>query len=151
MQINAKKARHPAIIYLGEYGAKKKRIDALKEELANIRDNATNATVRADADRVTGSKARDSMANHAVQAVDVERRRDIMIAQLQECLDLRLWLIEQMEIEEEKLVLTYRYINCMPWKDIRRKMHYGETAAFELHGRALQSFWKVYQMYKNNE
>lgn len=150
MQTTARKARHPAIIYLGEYYAKQKRIDALKEELENIRDIATNAAVRADADRVSGSKARDSMANHAVRAVDVERRLDATIAHLQECLDMRLFLIEQMENEDEKLVLTYRYINCMPWEAVQRKMHYGATATFELHGRALQSFWKVYQMSQNN-
>lgn len=150
MQTTARKPRHPAIIYLGEYYAKQKRIDALKEELENIRDIATNVTVRADADRVSGSKARDSMANHAVRAVDVERRLDTTIAHLQECLDMRLWLIEQMEDEDEKLVLTYRYINCMPWEAVQRKMHYGATATFELHGRALQSFWKVYQMTQNH-
>lgn len=156
MQINAKKPRHPAIIYLNEYRAKQKRIEALKEELDNIRELTTNVSVRADADRVTGSRARDSMANHAVNAVDVQKRLDATILHLQDCLNMRLFLIEQIdtgdaqEDENEKLVLTYRYINCMPWKDIRRKMHYGATATFELHGRALQSFWKVYQMSQNN-
>ena len=83
MQFSAKKPRHPAIIYLGEYRAKQKRIEALREELENIRELASNVTVRADADRVTGSKARDSMANHAIRAVDVERRLDVTIAHLQ--------------------------------------------------------------------
>lgn len=150
MQINAKKPRHPAIIYLGEYRAKQKRIAALKEELENIREMATNVSVRADADRVTGSKARDTLANHAVHAVDVQRRLDTTILHLQECLDMRLFLIEQMEEEDEKLVLTYRYINCLPWEQVQYKMHYGATAVFELHGRALQSFWKVYQMMQKN-
>lgn len=156
MQKNARKARHPAIIYLGEYSAKQKRIAALKEELENIREMATNVSVRADADRVSGSKARDTLANHAVHAVDVQRRLDTTILYLQECLDMRLFLIEQIdtgdvqEDENEKLVLTYRYINCLPWEQIQYKMHYGATAVFELHGRALQSFWKVYQMMKNN-
>lgn len=156
MQINAKKPRHPAIIYLGEYRAKQKRIAALKEELENIREMATNVSVRADADRVTGSKERDTLANHAVHAVDVQRRLDTTILHLQECLDMRLFLIEQIdtgdaqEDENEKLVLTYRYINCLPWEQIQYKMHYGATAVFELHGRALQSFWKVYQMMQKN-
>lgn len=156
MQTNTRKARHPAIIYLSEYRAKQKRITALKEELENIREMAINASVRADADRVSGSKARDTMANHAVHAVDVQRRLDTTILHLQECLDMRLFLIEQIdtgdaqEDENEKLVLTYRYINCLPWEQIQYKMHYGATAVFELHGRALQSFWKVYQLLQKN-
>lgn len=150
MQINAKKPRHPAIIYLGEYRAKQKRIAALKEELENIRELATNVSVRADADRVTGSKARDTLANHAVHAVDVQRRLDTTILHLQECLDMRLFLIEQMDVEEEKLVLTYRYINCLPWEAIQHKLSYGPTATYELHGRALQTFWRTYQYWSQN-
>lgn len=151
MQNNNRKSRHPAIIYLGEYRYKLQRIRALKDELANIREIATNTAVRADADRVSGTKARDLLANHAVRAVDVERRLETTIANLQECLDMRLFLIEQMDSEEEKLVLTYRYINCMMWEDIQRKMHYGPTAAYELHGRALQSFWGMYQLHQKAE
>lgn len=150
MQISARKPRHPASIYLSEYRDSQKRIAALKEELENIRDIASNVSVRADADRVAGSKARDSMANHAIHAVDVERRLETAIAHLQDWLNRCLFLIEQMENEDEKLVLTYRYINGMRWEDIQRKMHYGATTTFALHGRALQSFWKVYQMSQNN-
>lgn len=39
---------------------------------------------------------------------------------------------------------------CLPWEAIQHKMHYGATATYELHGRAFQSFWKVYQMMQNN-
>lgn len=156
MQTTARKARHPASIYLGEYRAKKLQIEELKDKLAKIREDATNISVRADYDKVSGSKARDSMANHAVRAVDVESRLNIMIAHLQECLDLRLWLIDQIdagddvETEYEKLVLICRYVNCLPWEQIQKKLNYGATATFELHGRALQSFWKVYQMMQKN-
>lgn len=151
MQITERKPRHPARIYLGEYFAMQKRISALKEELENIRELATNVSVCADADRVTGSRARDTLANHAVHAVDVQRRLASTIAHLQECLDMRLFLIEQMDNEEEKLVLTYRYINCLPWEAIQHRMHYGATATYELHGRALQHFWKIYQLAQRAE
>lgn len=156
MQTTNRKARHPAIIYLGEYRAKQLRIAALRDELVNIREIATNVSVRADSDKVTGSKARDSMANHAVRAVDVERRLAMMISHLQECLDLRLWLISQMdagnaeETEYQQLVLTYRYINCLPWESVQHKLNYGPTATYELHGRALQTFWKTYQYWSQN-
>lgn len=149
MQMNTRRPRHPAIIYLGEYKAIKQRISCLQNELDDIRENATRATSRITAERISGTPMKDGMANAAVRAVDVERRMEILIEHQRECLDMRLFLIEQMENESEKLVLTLRYVRCLRWDEISRQMHYGQTATYELHGRALQSFWKVYQ--KNNK
>lgn len=146
MQISNRKApRHPAIIYLGEYKAIKQRISALQNELDDIRENATRATSRITAERISGTGKKDGMANAAIRAVDVERRLENLIDHQRDCLDMRLFLIEQMDNESEKLVLTLRYIRCMRWEDIAREIHYGLTATYELHGRALQNFWKVYQ------
>lgn len=146
MQINPRKApRHPAIIYLGEYRSIKQRISALQSELEDIRENATRATSRITTERISGTGKKDGMANAAIRAVDVERRLETLIDHQRDCLDMRLFLIEQMDNESEKLVLTLRYIRCMRWEDIAREIHYGLTATYELHGRALQNFWKVYQ------
>lgn len=146
MQINPRKApRHPAIIYLGEYRSIKQRISALQSELEDIRENATRATSRITAERISGTGKKDGMANAAIRAVDVERRLETLIDHQRDCLDMRLFLIEQMDNESEKLVLTLRYIRCMRWEDIAREIHYGLTATYELHGRALQNFWRVYQ------
>ena len=146
MQINPRKVpRHPAIIYLGEYRSIKQRISALQSELEDIRENATRATSRITAERISGTGKKDGMANAAIRAVDVERRLKTLIDHQRDCLDMRLFLIEQMDNESEKLVLTLRYIRCMRWEDISREIHYGLTATYELHGRALQNFWRVYQ------
>ncbi len=51
--------------------------------------------------------------------------------------------IETLADEDEKDILTYRYINLMRWEGengICKKMGISERGAYRLHGRALQHF-----------
>ena len=45
--------------------------------------------------------------------------------------------IKQLENEDERDVLFYRYIKGMEWWEIARTMDYSESWIYELHGRAL--------------
>lgn len=139
-----RKSNHPAKVYLRQYGAMKLRRDDLKEELMMIRQNATRATSRYTAERMSGTGRHDGMANAAVRAVEVEQKLQRVIGNIEEALEFRVWLIEQMQDEWEKTILTERYINGRDWDEIQDRMHYSRTSMFELHGRALQSFWKIY-------
>ena len=47
--------------------------------------------------------------------------------------------INQLEVEDERDVLFYRYIKGMEWWEIARTMDYSESWIYELHGRALQN------------
>lgn len=140
-----RKPRHPASVYLRRYTALKLQRDDLKEELAEIRRSATRATSRLTAERVSGTSRRDSMANAAVKAVEVEQRLDRIIANLEEALDARLFILEQMPDEWEKAILVKRYIKGMSWKEIQRCIPFGQTGMYKLHGMALEHFWKIYR------
>lgn len=48
--------------------------------------------------------------------------------------------IEELEDEEERQVLLYRYIHLMRWEDVADAMHVSLRSAFNLHGRALAHF-----------
>lgn len=48
--------------------------------------------------------------------------------------------IEQMESEDEKDVLMYRYIHLMKWEDIAVKMNYSWQHLHKIHARALRDF-----------
>lgn len=48
--------------------------------------------------------------------------------------------IEQMESEDEKDVLMYRYIRLMKWEDIAVKMNYSWQHLHKIHARALRDF-----------
>lgn len=139
-----KKPKHPAMIYLNRYVAMKMRRDDLKEELLMIRQNATRATSRYTAERMSGTGKKDGMANAAVKAVEVEERLARAISNIEEALNIRLFLIEQLSDEWEKTILTERYINGREWGDILKRVPFERTAMFEIHGRALQHFWEIY-------
>lgn len=146
-----RKPKHPAIVYLRQYAAMKLRRDDLKEELLSIRENATRATSRYTAERMSGTGKKDGMANAAVRAVEVEQKVERCIRNIEEALAIRVWIIEQMQDEREKTLLTERYISGRSWEDIQNRLFLGRTAVFKLHGYALQHFWEIYLKNNKNE
>ncbi len=48
--------------------------------------------------------------------------------------------IERMGNEDEKDILTCRYIKLMKWYDICERMGYSRQQAYRVHGRALENF-----------
>ena len=144
-----RKPKHPAIVYLRQYAAMKLRRDDLKEELLSIRENATRATSRYTAERMSGTGKKDGMANAAVKAVEVEQKVERCIRNIEEALNIRVWLIEQMKDEWEKTILTERYINGRGWDEIQKRFPFERASIFRLHGRALEHFWEIYK--QNNK
>ncbi len=139
-----RKPKHPAILYLRKYAAMKLRVDDLREELIMIRENATRATSRMTAERVSGTPMKDGMANAAIKAVEVERKLAKTILAIEEGLDHRVWVIEQMEDEWEKTILTDRYIKGIGWDEILTRIPFERSAMFKLHGNALNHFWEIH-------
>lgn len=144
------KPKHPAIIYLRQYAYLKLRRDDLRDELRQIRENATRATSRMTAERVSGTSARDSMANAAVKAVGVEKRLETTIRNLEEALNMRVWLIEQMKDEREKTLLTEMYISKRSVEEIQSRMFISRATLWRIHGYALQHFWEIYTRQNEN-
>ena len=48
------------------------------------------------------------------------------------------WRIQQLENEDERDVLFYRYIKGMSWWEIASAMDFSQSWIYELHGRALE-------------
>jgi hypothetical protein len=120
-----------------EYLTLRKRRDALLEELDRLREANQRATSRLTATRLSGTGGHASFADGAIRVVDGEASLRHIIEHIDECLDARLAVIEQLPDERQKLVLTYRYINGCGWDEIMNVMHYQERQVFEHHGRAL--------------
>lgn len=57
----------------------------------------------------------------------------------------RLRLLELMQDPTESLVLRMRYIEDESWVKISLAIHYGETRTYEIHQKALDNFWGIYQ------
>lgn len=146
----APKAPHPAKVYLRQYADMKLRRDDLRDELQSIRENATRATSRLTAERVSGTSARDGMANAVIRAMEAEKRLESMILHITEALEMRARVIEMMEDEDEKTLLTERYIAGRSWEEIQSRLFLGRTAAFKLHGHALNHFWEKFSLLNEN-
>jgi hypothetical protein len=151
MQEKQKKQTHPAKVYLSAYPAMKKRLEDLKEELEYIRETATRATSKLTAERVSGTSMKDGMANAVIKGIETEERLQRTINNLSEALTVRLMLIEELEDEWEKLILTERYINGKGWNQINKRIPYEQTRVFEIHGHALNNFWTIFQKNKRAE
>lgn len=151
MQEKQKKQTHPAKVYLSAYPAMKKRLEDLKEELEYIRETATRATSKLTAERVSGTSMKDGMANAVIKGIETEERLQRTINNLSEALTVRLMLIEELEDEWEKLILTERYINGRGWNQINKRIPYEQTRVFEIHGHALNNFWTIFQKHKRAE
>ena len=46
-------------------------------------------------------------------------------------------IIDMLDDYQERLVLSYRYIDCRPWLDIALAMNYDVRHIYRIHGRAL--------------
>lgn len=139
-----KKQQHPAKIYLKKYASMKLRYDDLQEELLLIRQKATRATSRMTAERVSGTTMKDGMANAAIKAVEAEKKLVRTVQALWLCLSHRVDVIEQMENEWERVILTERYIKGREWEEILPRIPYERSAMYKLHGKALNHFWEIH-------
>lgn len=136
---------HPAKVYLSAYTAIAARVDSLQEILSDLRSLATCAGVQPFHDRVQTSRKNDKTASTVVRIMEAENRIKAEIEHLAECLSMRLWLIEQMDDEREKLLLTLRYIQGMSFVQITMKMNYSESQVYAIHQDALNHFWEIHQ------
>ena len=92
---------------------------------------------------------KDGMANAVIKGIETEERLQRTINNLSEALTVRLMLIEEMEDEWEKLILTERYINGRSWNNIFRRIPYERAKVFIIHGEALEHFWGIYQKHQS--
>lgn len=139
------KTRHPASVYLSEYTEIRARIDSLQETLADLRSMAQRAAPQLFGDRVKTTRKTSRVEDSILRIEETERHILSSIEHLAECLDMRLWLIEQLDDEREKLLLTLRYIQGLSFTKISMKMNYGESQTYLIHQHALDNLWEIHQ------
>ncbi|AYW50808.1 DUF1492 domain-containing protein [Tetragenococcus halophilus] len=57
--------------------------------------------------------------------------------------------IDEVDDQLYRLILRERYINIKNWEQIEDQLHYSHRQIIRLHGEALESFRKVYNMAQN--
>lgn len=126
--------------YLMEYHALVERRNALTEELERFREATVRATGRLSPARPSGKPNGSGAREDAMlRVVDAEESLRRVIDHLGEALTVRLALIERLEDERQKTLLTLRYINGIGWEQIGYRMHYERTQVFAIHAGALEA------------
>ena len=124
------------IRYLSRYRRLNQRIDRLLEEQSRWRERALKITpTLSQAPGGGGNGSPIERPMDKVLEIDVEINREIDEMQIARK-EIRETL-NQLEDENLKLLMEYRYIDGMTWEQIAVKMHYGFQWVCKLHGRAL--------------
>ena len=124
------------IRYLSRYRRMSKRIDRLLEEQSRWRERALKITPvlsQTPGGGESGSPIERPMDK--VLEIDVEINREIDELQIVRQ-EIRA-AMNQLEDENLKLLMEYRYIDGLTWEQIAEKMDYSRQWVTSLHGTAL--------------
>ena len=124
--------------YLKGYECIIRQMKRHEERMKELRINRIIPTVIADG-MPHGQSNSDLSAYAAV--LDAEERKYIKCRYLRikKCKEIT-DKIERLENEDEKDVLTYRYIKLMKWEDIAVRMQYSWQYIHKIHASALKNF-----------
>lgn len=132
------KQENPAKVYLRRYRAICGRIDAIQKAIDEAMARAFNTGVTLKEIKVLSSPAEhDPMARDICNAVDACELLYEKKAEAGAALKDILAVIDSLNDEKQKEVLTRRYINGDAFPEICEAMHYEKTQVFVIHGRAL--------------
>lgn len=126
------------IRYLSRYRRLNQRIDRLLEEQSRWREKAMRITpVLSPVPGGGGSGSPIERPMDKVLEIDAEINREIdelQIVRQEICAALN-----QLEDENLKLLMEYRYIDGLTWEQIAVKMNYSYMQICRLHGKALRT------------
>lgn len=124
------------IRYLSRYRRLNQRIDRLLEEQSRWREKAMRITPVLSP--VPGGGGNGSPIERPMDKVlEIEKEVDREIDEMQIVRKEIRETLNQLEDENLKLLMEYRYIDGLTWEQIAVKMHYGFQWVCKLHGRAL--------------
>ena len=143
-----KKPDNPAKNFLRQYISLKGRVDSLQRAIDDAMSRAMNTTVTLKEIKVLSSPAEsDPMARDVCNAVDACELLYQYKKDAEDGLRRILQAIESLEDEQQKFLLTMRYVEGADFGRISVAMHYEKTQIFVIHGRALVEInkWLVKQ------
>lgn len=132
------KHTNPAKTFLRRYTALSGRVDALQRAINAAFERATSTSITLKEIKVLSSPSiHDPMAEDVVSAVDACTLLYQYKAEAEKALREILDAVESLKDEQQKQLLTLRYINGDSFQEIQKKMNYAESQPYVIHGRAL--------------
>ena len=133
-----KKPENPAKAFLRQYVYITGRVDALQRAIDDAMERAFNTGVTLKEVKVLSSPAEhDPMAKDVCAAVDACEMLREYKAEAERVLREILTAIDDVPDEQQKELLTMRYVSGYSFPEIMNAMHYEKTQMFVIHGRAL--------------
>lgn len=118
----------------------RKQIEEKKAELESYRDMAENLCGCQYGERLSTMKSTEpSFLKFSEKAMELEEKIHLDEQRLISLREEIFGKIDTLENVTERLVLRYRYLMFMPWKEIAAKMGYSRQWIFAKHNDALKS------------
>ena len=130
--------------YLSQAYRLDQEINSKLKHVSRLRQLATQATGRFQAERLSGTGRHSPMESCLVEVIDLEYEINADIDRL---VDLKCELaacILELEDCSQKRVLELRYLGGLTWEEIAKLMRdYDVQRIFQVHGKALQQIEQV--------
>ena len=121
--------------YLRGYRKHGRRISRIEAELEEIRSMKMHPSVNNDG--MPHGSGQSDLSDYAAELTSLEEELYHEGVKQVESYKNISWKINQIEDENERDVLFYRYVKTKSWWEIAELMGYSERWITELHGRAL--------------
>lgn len=130
--------------YLSQIERLDRMIQNKLAEIYQLKTMACSVTVSNDSERVQTSRDKDRMGSTVAKIVDLERETNNIIDNF---IKKRKKIIEQIDkIEDVDYyhVLSMRYVSRSTFEDIAKNTNWSIRKVFNLHGKALLEFEKLF-------
>jgi DNA-directed RNA polymerase specialized sigma subunit len=121
--------------YLKGYRIHSRRVNRIESEIEEIRSMKIYPSM--DNDGMPHSHNQEDLSKYAAELTEKEETLYQEGVEQAKAFKNIIWKINQLEDENERDVLFYRYIKSKSWWEIAELMGYSERWITELHGRAL--------------
>jgi len=125
--------------YLKGYERAVRQLHRIELEIQEMRLNKICPSVVVDGMPHAHNGGNDLSAYAALLDREERKYRKARYERIHKCKEIK-DKIEQLEDEDEKDVLLYRYINLLRWEDISCKMRRSRQQIYRIHGNALIHF-----------
>ena len=130
--------------YLNQIERLDKMITNKLSEIYQLKIMACSITVSGDSERVQTSGNQDKLGSTIAKIVDLERETDELVDSLVDKRKEILKQIDSMANIDHYDVLHKHYVERRTFQDIADSENWSIRQVFNIHGRALQEFEKIY-------
>lgn len=130
--------------YLNQIERLDKMITNKLSEIYQLKIMACSITVSGDSERVQTSGNQDKLGSTIAKIVDLERETDELVDSLVDKRKEILRQIDNMKNIDHYDVLHKHYVERRTFQDIADSENWSIRQVFNIHGRALQEFEKMY-------